>query len=258
MRSGIWRIGVAAVLLTGGCASSTVHIGEKSRVVIERKEAAPGGAVPEPQSERLTPPRKDQPMHITSDRMAYQEQGKVTVFTGRVKVNQEQSWLFTPYLQLRSEAGTAYARQGVYLVDYARSVSATAQQLDYKDDLTNVTMRQDVHINTLDDQGQVLRIRSDQLDWNNRAEIAVATGGVVVHYQDTTATAEMLTYHHRDRVLELSPGEQKGKVLPVVQQRHNQITGDLITLYVKDKTYEVTGSARAVILPQDRQETSQE
>jgi len=244
---------VIGFLLAGGCAiSRTVHVNQNAKIVIPRKQAKP---VLDSQKtdKRLKPPEKDQPLQITSDRMAYQEEGKVTIFKGHVKVNQEKAWLFTPYLQVCSDKEVAFARNGIRLIDHERGVTVTARELDYKDDLSYAVIRDNVRLTTHDDEGVTLRIHSKKMEWKDRAETVVAQGDVVVHYKDTTATADVMTFNQPQRVIVLTQFSKGNGKKPLVKQKRNIITGETITLYIKERTYQIEGSAQAIILPESSQ-----
>lgn len=191
---------------------------------------------------------QDVPVDIRSDRMRYQNQGQVTIFQGHVQVVQPKAVMQTPYLEVRSNQGLAYARQGVRLEDYTRGMTVTAQELDYSKNLSDVEIRNQVKVKTQDEKGQTLMIQSKKLEWHADKDEALATGAVVVHYQNTTATAETIHFQSAADKLVLS-SEPKDK-LPEMQRGPDRISGQVITVYPKEKIYEVDGMAKAIIQPQ--------
>jgi lipopolysaccharide export system protein LptA len=246
-------VGICAVLLVGCATGKTVRLESNQKIVVPRDKEKESKAVSEEESERLRPPKKESPMQITSDRMIYQEAGKITLFLGNVQVNQEKAWLYTPYLQVRSELGTASARNGIRLIDHERGVTVTAKELDYQDDLSNIVVRKNVKVKTHDEQGLALCLYGHEMEWNKKSEIVIARGNVVVHYKDTTATADSMTFYQQQKKLELAKKANEDGKDPTVWQKENMITGQMITLLINEKTYEVDGSARAIILPEKKQ-----
>lgn len=212
----------------------------------------PTSAVPAA-GRRGKPLDPNQPAQIEANRMQYQDQGKVTLFTGNVRVNQESAWLFAPYLEVHASDGLAYARGGVRMIDHYRNVTLTAGEMDYRRNLADVEVRKNVRVLTQDDQGQPLRIRCEQLAWNTEAETAMAQERVVIHYQNITATADALQFSQEAQTLVLTPGAGQAAARPEIIRGLDRITGDQITLSLRDRVYEVAGSARAVVLPEERQ-----
>ncbi len=252
--------GVIIILgLVGGCAPwRAVWTGEALKpTVSEGQKETPA---PPSRSGVKTPDKRrettggDQPVDITSDRMHYQGQGRVTVFRGKVRVNQGTAWLFTPYLEVRSEDGLALARQGIRVVDYMRDVTVTARELKYYKDLSRLTIRKKVCLQTRDERGNQLRIYSRTMEWNAKSNAAVAREKVVVHYLNITATAGNMTYDHERQVLVLTPSPGKKDLLPEVLRGPDTLNGKIITLNVKQQKYEVQGSARAVFIPSGEKE----
>ncbi len=203
---------------------------------------------------RLETPSGDQPVNITSDTMHYRGQGRVAVFRGKVRVNQDDAWLFTPYLEVRSDDGLAWARQGIRLVDYMRDVTVTARELKYFKDLSRATIRKKVSLQTRDERGNQLRIYSRSMEWNAESGTAEAREKVVVHYLNITATAGKMTYDHERQVLVLTQDPGQKKSLPEVLRGPDKLTGKTITLHVKQQKYEVQGSARAVFISSGEKE----
>ncbi|MCK5242568.1 hypothetical protein KAR34_08970 [bacterium] len=250
--------GLCLGLLVGCVPGKTVRLDSNRKIVIPRDKTKESKVVSAEESERFRPPKKDKPMQISSDRMIYREEGKVTLFLGNVQVNQEQAWLYTPYLQVNSELGLASARQGVRLIDHERGITVTAKELDYQEDLSNVITRENVKVSTHDDQGMALRLYGRRMEWEKKTESVLATGDVVLHYKDTTATAEIMTYYQKQQKLKLAKESDTSGKNPVVRQKDNMITGQIITLLIKEKIYEVEGSAKAIILPKKKQAKAQE
>ncbi|MCD4812253.1 LPS export ABC transporter periplasmic protein LptC [bacterium] len=244
---------ITICLLMSACATQQiVELTKDTKVQIPRKKSQEKKVV-QAKQERLQEPNLDQPARITSDRMQYREQGRVTVFKGKVCVNQVDAWLFSPYLEVRSEKGMAYARQGVRLIDHGRGVTATAREMDYNRDMTHVILRDTVAITSHDDAGETLKMYCDRMRWNENQDAAVADGHVIVHYKDTTATAHTMTYHRLKKMMVLSGEKAKQARHPRVLQGTNTITGELITMHIKDRVYEVEGSAKAIVLPESAQ-----
>ncbi len=239
--------------LVGGCAPwRAVWSGPALRsTVSEEQKATPvrktSTEIKTP-DKRLATPGGDLPVNITSDRMHYRGQGQVAVFRGEVRVNQDEIWLFTPYLEVRSDDGLALARQGVRLEDYTRDVTVTARELEYDKDLSRVTIQKKVCLQTRDERGNQLRIYSRSMEWNAEHGTAEAREKVVVYYLNITATAGNMTYDHERQVLVLTevPGQKKS--LPEILRGPDKLTGKTITLHVKQQKYEVQGSARAVFM----------
>lgn len=205
-----------------------------------------------PEDPRLRPLSEDKPAQITSDRMSYSEQGRVTVFQGRVRVRQETMRVETPYLEVRSEDGRALARRGVRIIDHARGLTVTAQELEYRQNLTNATARGRVHLDSHDSQGQPLQMRSERLDWDQRLKEALAGGSVQVNFRGATATAESMRYRQDEQKVELTGAGNTLSARPQIEQEGNTITGDVILLRLSDRVYEVTGSARAELTPKGK------
>lgn len=245
-------LALAAAALLAGCAVPVrmdLQPGEKVTLATG-PTPLPTSAVPA-SGRRGKPLDRNQPAQVESNRMQYQDQGQVTLFTGSVKVNQESAWLFAPYLEVHARDGLAYARGGVRMIDHYRGVTLTAGEMDYRRNLSDVEVRKNVRVLTHDDQGQPLRIRCERLDWNTEAETARARDQVVVHYQNITATAGELHFNQGAQTLVMTPaGQASGR--PEIIRGADRITGDQITLRIKDRVYEVEGSARAVVLPEER------
>jgi len=211
-------------------------------------QAEPEGATT---NARLKPLDENQPAQITSDRLVYTNQGKVTVFSGQVNVRQGAMRVEAPYLEVRSDDGRAVARQGVRLTDHARGMTLTARELEYKQNLANAKARGDVRLVSHDDQGQSLRVRSDRLDWDNDRREALARGRVQITYRDTTATADVMTYRQAEQLVILAADGESKTRRPQIEQAGNTILGNLITLRLRERVYEVQGEARAEIQPRE-------
>lgn len=246
----IIALGLLAGMAFPACAPRvSIRIDPETKITVPRDEKTRTDPSPENQ-ERLQPPDQDQPAQITADRMTYQKTGRLTVFRGNVRVNQEEAWLFTPYLEVRSEDGLALARGGIRLIDHARGLTVTAREMEYKRNFSNVLVRKQVVVLTHDDQGETLRISSRQLEWDADREAARATGDVVMHYQNITATAGAISFEQDKQEMVLRPASGQSEPLPEIFRGMDRIQGEVIILRVKERTYEVQGSARAVILPE--------
>jgi lipopolysaccharide export system protein LptA len=204
--------------------------------------------------QRAKPLDPNQPAQVESNRMQYQDQGQVILFTGNVRVNQESAWLFAPSLEVHTRDGLAFARGGVRMIDHYRGITLTAGEMDYRRNLADVEVRKNVQVMTRDDQGQPLRIRCEQLAWDTDTGIARAWERVVVHYQNITATAGELKFSQEAQTLLLTPAGPAA-ARPEIIRGWDRITGERITLKIKEREYEVEGSARAVVLPEERRPT---
>ncbi|MEW6516305.1 MAG: LptA/OstA family protein [candidate division FCPU426 bacterium] len=257
MRSFLAGAALAAMALLAGCAVPIrIDLQPGEKVTLKLSPTPVSTSTVSSDGKRMAAPDKSQPVQITADRMQYQDQGQVTVFTGHVRVNQESAWLLAPYLEVQSRDGLAYARGGVRLIDHYRGITLTAKEMDYRRNLADVEVRKNVRVLTHDDQGQPLRIRCDRLDWNTEAETARAREQVVVHYKNITATAGDLRFSQEAETLLLLPPVEKPGERPEIIRGWDRITGEQITLRIKDRVYEVEGSARAVVLPEERQADS--
>lgn len=194
---------------------------------------------------RLRPVNEKAPFEITSDRMEYQETGRVTIFTGQVKVNQESAWLYSPYLELRSADNLVVARQGVTLVDRERKIELTARELETQKNLAHVLARGQVVLHTRDEAGLPLRLFCDQLEWNAPNRVR-AEGGATVVYRDLTATASSMDFYKDSQTLHLESG---GGKCPVVYRGGDTLTGNELECLIREKRYLAVGRAKAALVP---------
>jgi|GEM_PF-4871127 len=216
---------------------------EKSAAVAGSNTATAAG------NPRLQPPDEDKPVQITSDRLEYRNQGQVTVFRGRVKVNQTASRLSTPYLEVRSDDGLALARDGIELVDYERGLTVTAQEMTYRKNLSHIIARQKVRLRSRDEQGVPLSVRSQRLEWWSDRREALASGEVVFHYKDITATADTMHYRQADQILILKQdGPSAQDKAPEIRQGTDVLRGEIITIQIQNRKYEAQGAAQALII----------
>jgi lipopolysaccharide export system protein LptA len=241
-------LSLAFLLVLPACHRSAIRLALPAErpAVAEAKGNTPAAGTPE---KRMQPIDEDRPVEITSDRMDYQNQGKVTVFRGRVKVNQVSTWLFTPYLEVRSDDGLALAREGIRLIDHERGLTVTAKEMDYQKNLSHVIARQDVRLRSHDQQGLPLQVRSNRLEWWSDRREALATGNVTFYYRNITATAGTMHYRQADQILVLQQDPQApDKTLPTIKQGTDVLTGDTITIQIQKKQYEAQGHAQALII----------
>jgi lipopolysaccharide export system protein LptA len=96
------------------------------------------------------------------------------------------------------------------------------------------------------------------MEWNSKQEIATAQDQVVVYYKDLTATADAMSFDQAKNILKLMQSGTNAKNPPQILQAGNIISGKLITLLVKERVYEVEGSAKAIFLPETRPAKAQE
>jgi lipopolysaccharide export system protein LptA len=215
----------------------------------ERTPAAVKSAAPETKNVVPARPAEDLPAQITSDRLVYTNQGRVSVFQGNVTVRQGATRVEAPYLEVRSEDGQAFAREGVRLIDSEQGVTLTARELEYRRSLANAKARGDVRLVSHDNRGESVRLRSDRLAWDTAHKEALAEGGVRVTSQGSTATAEGLHYRQSDQIIELNAAGNSLAARPQIVQDGNTITGQVITLRLNERVYEVSGTAHADLMP---------
>jgi lipopolysaccharide export system protein LptA len=248
MNRQVWPVCVFGLVLTACAARVLTPLPERPAAV----KAAATAVVKADGDARLRPPAEDRPAQITSDRLVYSNQGRVTVFQGNVNVRQDAARLESPYLEVRSEDGQAIASQGVRLIDLERGVTVTAQTLEYRRNLANAKARGDVRLYSHDDQGEPMNLRSDRLAWDTTRKEALAEGGVRVTYRGSTATAEAMHYRQSEQIITLSPAGNTSAARPQIVQEGNTITGNVITLRLNERVYEVSGTAHADLAPRSR------
>ncbi len=243
----VWLL-LGAGVLAACSGPRTIHLGAMSEIVVEKKSIpSKATASPEP---KLTPTwSEDRPVTIISDKMTYLNEGEITIFEGHVHVTQDGLELRAPYLKVSSSSGRALARNGVELTDHIQDAVIQARELDYQHDLSHVTARQQVHLITKDDTGNVIKLNSDQLDWQPNSGNGRAQGQVVVYYKAVTATAGIMTFSDQEKKIVLQPDPQKTQVQPLVLNKDDRITGRQITLLMNNNTYIVTGKAQALVNP---------
>jgi lipopolysaccharide export system protein LptA len=151
-------------------------------------------------------------------------------------------------LEVRSSDNRAHAQDGVLVVDQARNLTLTAQELDYQENLYNATAKGKVCVDSQDERGQPFRICSERLDWNVRQKLMHAQGKVRVTYAGTTATAEDLDYRQDAQIAVLKPGAGAKSPRPTISQADSVILGDELTLHLRERMYEAKGSAWGKII----------
>jgi lipopolysaccharide export system protein LptA len=238
---------VLNLLALAGCAPRVVSPIIAGGPAGAKGNSGTAAAVPVAQDARLRPMSENKPVAITSDRLAYTQQGQVTVFTGHVNVRQESSVLEAPYLEVRSQDGQAVARQGIRLVDNERGVTLTAQELTYKENLAHAQARGDVRVASTDERQQPLKVASEFLEWDTKTKDMKARDHVRVNYQGMTATAQALDYAQVTELAVLTSPGGKPQERPRIEQAGDVITGDKLILKIKERRYEAHGSARAEI-----------
>jgi lipopolysaccharide export system protein LptA len=245
---GAW-LPALALLALAGCAPRVLSpaIGGTAPAGVRGNSGTAAANPAASRDARLRPPSEDKPVAITSDKLAYTQQGQVTVFSGHVHVRQEGATLEAPYLEVRSQDGQAVARQGIRLLDNERGVTLTAQELTYKENLGHAQARGDVRVASRDDRQQPLNLASDYLEWDLQKKNMQARDRVRVNYQGMTATAQALDFAQVAEVAHLtSPGGKPGE-RPRIEQDGDVITGDSLLLKIKERRYEAHGNARAEI-----------
>jgi lipopolysaccharide transport protein LptA len=220
-------------------------------VVATGANSATAKVSPVSDSSRTKPFSEDRPVAIDSDRLSYTQQGQVTVFQGHVRVQQETTRLDAPYLEVRSQDGQAVARQGIRLVDHTRGITVTAQEMEYKENLSHAQVRGKVKVYSHDDQNQALLVQSGQLEWDAQGKDIKAREKVKVTYRGATATAEAMDYAQTAQVVEMT-SPKAGDARPRIEQNGDIITGDKIILKIKERAYQARGQARADVYPKEK------
>lgn len=244
----------SGLCLLAACAGPVLEPVREPAPQPKAAAAGPGAGSSPPANQRLQPLSEDRPVAITSDRLTYLEQGKITVFQGHVSARQDTLRLEAPYLEVRSADNRTHAKNGVRITDSARDITITARELDYQENLLNATASGQVVVDARDDRGQPLRIRSDRLDWNVGKKRMQAQGRVQVTYGGNTATAERMDYQEADQTVVLKPGTAAGSPQPTIMQADNIIRGNLLTLRLRERIYEAQGSAWGNINPRAKEQ----
>ncbi len=91
-----------------------------------------------------------------------------------------------------------------------------------------------------EDEEEGFRLWCDELEVELDREYYVATGNVRIETRDIEATAGRATYRGEEDVLVLTED-------PVARQRGNTISGDEITVYVREDRMRAEGRTRAVL-----------
>lgn len=241
----IGLLGLAGIAFFSGCALKRPGLLHAEATPVHSRSNTATAKAADTEADRMKPLSENRPVNIVSDHLTYTDQGRVTIFTGHVKVRQEATQLQAPYLEVRSTDGQAFAKQGIRMIDLERGVTVTAQELEYKDTLEHALVHGQVQVDSHDQQGIPLRLTSEQLEWNAQSKEIKARERVKILYQGTTATAEAMDYDQVRQLVELSRPKDSKASLPRIEQDGNIIMGEKIFLHLKNHTYEARGSAYA-------------
>ncbi len=244
---------LGSLLLTLACSPRVLIQLSRGKVLPAAGKDASGGEKPgaagSGTGDRLRPVDQEQPVRITSERLTYKDQGQVAEFTGRVRVLQGSTRLEAPYLEVHSEDGRAWARNGVRVIDHERGVTVTARELEYLENLNDAAAQGQVRMISHDGRGNPFQVDCDRMEWKSERKEVLARGHVRVTFQGTTATAEAMLYRRDPQVVEFLPA-RPGEARPKIEKGNGTITGDRITLRLNERAYEAEGSAQADILPE--------
>ncbi len=188
-QSGLWALGIFLAFFSQARAQQ----GPTS-------PAAPnGGSAPATEKalldgDRLKSISPEKPVNITSDQLSFDKLNGLTLFNGAVKVTHDQVILNSDQVEASSNNRVATALGHVRVNDLKSNMHLTCGNLDYHDLMDQITAHDHPVIDTLDENGLPMTIRSRQMELYTQQKKVVAHQDVEILHDTGRSEAQLATY----------------------------------------------------------------
>jgi lipopolysaccharide export system protein LptA len=149
----------------------------------------------------------DKPVNITSDRLNFDKLNGLTLFNGSVKVVHDEVTLNSDEVQASASNRVATALGHVRVNDLKSNIHLTCGNLDYHDLMDQITAHDHPVLDTLDENGMPLTIRSRQMELYTQQKRVVAHQDVEILHDGGRSEAQLATFDAKTNqlVLEENP-----------------------------------------------------
>ncbi|MGH7739151.1 MAG: LptA/OstA family protein [bacterium] len=179
------------------------------------------------------------PVNITSNQLSFDKLDGLTLFNGAVKVVHGHVILNSDEVKASADNGVATALGHVKVDDLKANLHLTCGNLDYHDLMNLITAHDHPSLNTLDEKGEPLTIRSRQMELFPEEKKVVAHQDVEILHDGGRMEAQLATFDAQTDELVLEEN-------PRVFLTQGTIAGRRITTHLTgDQDFEVDGMAEA-------------
>jgi lipopolysaccharide export system protein LptA len=231
------------LLVVGACSKATLSPlpNTASKAVAPVPTAQPSPVLVYSQTR---PMNQAKPVKVRSKALRVGRSGADTVFYGGVTVTQDSTTLTSLELLSRDQGRTALATGDVHLLDPVRRVGAQAQQVEYGNDLRQVSLRGDVHLRSIDPYGLGVTLTGDTATYEALSQAASVSGTVTIYRGGLTATAGSGEMLDGGAYVHLSGGVEADLGVNEARSREAELEAGGRSLIL-------TGDVRARFIPSD-------
>jgi lipopolysaccharide export system protein LptA len=136
----------------------------------------------------------EKPVNITSNQLSFDKLNGLTLFNGAVKVTHDQIILNSDQVEAASNNRVATALGNVRVNDLKSNLHLTCGNLDYHDLMDQITAHDHPVIDTLDENGMPMTIRSRQMELYTQQKKVVAHQDVEILHDTGRSEAQLATY----------------------------------------------------------------